>query len=67
MSLRIAIFDLNRLQQTPQLKKEQIPDYQLTLREKEVLSCIVSGLSYKMIAADLSISYETVRSHVKKI
>jgi len=25
------------------------------------------GLSYKMIGADLNISYETVRSHVKKI
>ena len=28
---------------------------------------MVNGLSYKMIAAELNISYETVRSHVKKI
>ena len=49
------------------IKPEEAPDYHLTPREKEVLSCLVNGLSYKMIAADLTISYETVRSHVKKI
>ena len=49
------------------IKPEEAPDYQLTPREKEVLSCLVAGLSYKMIGADLHISYETVRSHVKKI
>ena len=32
-----------------------------------MLGCIVNGLSYKMIGAELHISYETVRSHVKKI
>jgi len=42
-------------------------NYQLSSREKEVLACIVNGLSHKMIADELSISYETVRSHVKKI
>jgi DNA-binding NarL/FixJ family response regulator len=31
------------------------------------MGCIVDGLSYKMIAANMNISYETVRSHVKKI
>ena len=67
MSPSIARKVLNKLQQTPQLKPEAAPDYQLTPREKEVLSCIVNGLSYKMIADQLHISYETVRSHVKKI
>lgn len=42
-------------------------DYKLTPKEKEVLIFIVDGLSYKMIAANMNISYETVRSHVKKI
>jgi DNA-binding NarL/FixJ family response regulator len=42
-------------------------EYNLTAKEKEVLSGIVNGLSYKMIAAELNISYETVRSHMKKI
>jgi DNA-binding NarL/FixJ family response regulator len=42
-------------------------DYQLSVREKEVLACIVHGMSYKMVAENLNIVYETVRSHVKKI
>jgi len=48
-------------------KKDETADYQLTPREKEVLSLIVEGKSYKMIAADLSIGFETVRTHVKNI
>lgn len=47
--------------------KQRGADYHLTAKEKEVLTCIVNGLSYKMIAAELNISYETVRSHMKKI
>ena len=68
MSPSIARKVLNKMQQIPQLiKPEEAPDYNLTAREKEVLSCIVEGLAYKMIADRLDISYETVRSHVKKI
>lgn len=68
MSPSIARKVLGKLQQIPQhVKPEQAPDYQLTPREKEVLACIVNGLAYKMIASELNISYETVRSHVKKI
>lgn len=68
MSPSVARKVLNRMQQIPQyVRPEESPDYQLTPREKEVLTCLVNGQSYKMIAADLHISYETVRSHVKKI
>jgi DNA-binding NarL/FixJ family response regulator len=68
MSPSIARKVLGKMQQVSHhIRKEAVPDYQLTAREKEVLSCLVNGLSYKMIAADLNISYETVRSHVKKI
>jgi DNA-binding NarL/FixJ family response regulator len=68
MSPSIARKVLNKLQQIPQhIKPEQAPDYHLTPREKEVLACIVEGLSYKMIGDRLKISYETVRSHIKKI
>ncbi|AXY76284.1 DNA-binding response regulator [Paraflavitalea soli] len=68
MSPSIARKVLGKLQQIPQhVKPEEAPDYHLTPREKEVLACIVEGLSYKMIADRLVISYETVRSHVKKI
>lgn len=42
-------------------------DYHLSLRENEVLSLLVDGLSYKMIAGRLSITYDTVRAHMKKI
>ncbi len=68
MSPSIARKVLNKLQQIPQhVNPGEAPDYRLTPREKEVLGCLVKGLSYKMIGADLNISYETVRSHVKKI
>ena len=68
MSPSIARKVLNKMQQIPQfVKPEEAPDYHLTAREKEVLLCIVNGLAYKMIADQLNISYETVRSHVKKI
>ncbi|HZH66149.1 MAG TPA: response regulator transcription factor [Flavisolibacter sp.] len=68
MSPSIARKVLNKMQSVSSaIKPEEAPDYHLTPREKEVLSCLVNGLSYKMIAADLYISYETVRSHVKKI
>ncbi len=68
MSPSIARKVLHRLQGLPIQKVE--PDqneYKLTPREKEVLVEIVNGLSYKMIADRLNISYETVRSHIKKI
>jgi DNA-binding NarL/FixJ family response regulator len=68
MSPSIARKVLNKMQSVSTIiKPEETPDYRLTAREKEVLSCLVNGLSYKMIASDLNISYETVRSHVKKI
>lgn len=39
----------------------------LTPREKEVLQCMVKGMSYKMIADACSISFSTVHSHIKNI
>jgi DNA-binding NarL/FixJ family response regulator len=41
--------------------------YQLTDREREVLQLLVQGKSYKMIAGELNISYETVHSRIRKI
>ncbi|HOZ68750.1 MAG TPA: response regulator transcription factor [Chitinophagaceae bacterium] len=40
---------------------------ELTAREKQVLQNMVEGLSYKMIAARLDTSLETVRTQVKSI
>lgn len=68
MSPSIARKVLMRMQLVQQIVKPEEPqDYQLTKREKEVLACVVNGLSYKMIADQLFISYETVRTHIKKI
>ena len=41
--------------------------YALTEREKEILTELVSGKSYKMIGAALNISLETVKTHLKNI
>jgi DNA-binding NarL/FixJ family response regulator len=39
----------------------------LTPREQEVLRWLSKGYSYKMVAAELEISIETVRTHIKRI
>ena len=55
------------LQQFQTILPEEEKDYHLSTREKEVLNLLVNGLSYKMIAAKLNITYDTVRAHMKKI
>jgi len=44
-------------------KKKQL----LTERQLEIVEGIVSGKSYKMIASDLFVSIDTIRSHIKNI
>jgi DNA-binding NarL/FixJ family response regulator len=39
----------------------------LSDREKEVLQKLVEGMSYKMVAASLKISFDTVHSHIANI
>ena len=39
----------------------------LTNREQEVLQCLVRGLSYKQVAAELDVSLDTVRTHIRSI
>ena len=41
--------------------------YALSPKEKEVLTHLVSGKSFKMIAGECGISYETVRTYMKRI
>lgn len=44
------------------------PTYiELTNREKEILGCMVKGMSYKMIADACDIKFSTVHSHIKNI
>jgi len=50
-----------------QIQRPPQDTFQLSEREKEVLQFLVNGYSYKMISADMFISIDTVRSHIKKI
>jgi DNA-binding NarL/FixJ family response regulator len=45
----------------------QKQEYNLSLKETEALKLLAQGLSYKMIADQMGISYFTVNNHVKKI
>ncbi|HKI78035.1 MAG TPA: response regulator transcription factor [Ignavibacteriaceae bacterium] len=45
------------------LKKE----YNLSTREKEILKLLVDGLSKRLIAEKLYLSYHTIDSHIRKI
>lgn len=49
------------------MNNEKGEDYNLSDREKQVLQLLVDGFSYKMIAAEMFIAIDTVRSHIKKI
>jgi len=48
----------------PKPKKETS---RLTERQRDIVQGIVDGLSYKMVAARLDISIDTVRTHIKHI
>ena len=50
--------------QSPQ---SSINNFNLSEREKEILSCLVKGMSYKLIAATCFISIDTVRGHIRNI
>lgn len=64
MTPNIARKVLEFYRDAPQPGKET---YNLSERETEVLQHLVNGLPYKLIADKMNISYETVRSHMKKI
>lgn len=62
MSPSIARMVIARMHASP-----AVTDYHLTDREKEILQSLSKGNSFKLIAAELSISLETVRTHIKHI
>lgn len=47
--------------------QRQAADYRLSAREHEILTLLCKGNSYKMIASELNLSFETIRSYIKKI
>lgn len=63
MSPSIARMVIASMQQQAKINNP----YQLTAREQEVLTSLSKGNSYKLIAAEFTISMDTVRSHIKKI
>jgi DNA-binding NarL/FixJ family response regulator len=55
------------LMMVPQAKTSEQEKSNLTDKEIAILQYLVNGYSYKMIAAELKISIDTVRFHIKKI
>ncbi|MBX2929335.1 MAG: response regulator transcription factor [Saprospiraceae bacterium] len=48
-------------------RTNETADFGLSAREMDVLKCLGKGMTYKEIAADLNISIDTVRSHIRHI
>jgi DNA-binding NarL/FixJ family response regulator len=65
MSPGIAKKVINRFQEQNSYIKND--EYKLSFREKEVITCLMKGMSYKMIAGACFISIDTVKFHIKKI
>lgn len=55
------------LMMVPQAKTSEQEKCNLTAKEIAILQLLVNGYSYKMIAAEVKISIDTVRFHIKKI
>jgi len=47
--------------------KESTNKYNLTPREIEVLQWLVKGYSIKLIAVEMNLAFDTIRSHLKNI
>jgi len=64
MSPSVATKVLKMVGQQP---LEKTNSFNLSDREKEILSCLVKGMSYKLIASACFISIDTVRGHIRNI
>lgn len=65
MTASVARKVLEMFQKKPNVKADT--NFELTERELQILSLLVKGMSYKMIADQCNISWHTVNSHFKKI
>ncbi len=65
MSPSVAVKVLKMVGQP--VSKEVMDKFNLTEREKEILSCLIKGMSYRMIAESCFISVDTVRGHIRNI
>jgi DNA-binding NarL/FixJ family response regulator len=65
MSPAIALKVIRMFKQN--LSADPDDTFSLSVREKEILKCLVEGMSYKMIADNCFITIETVGGHIKNI
>lgn len=65
MTPEIAVKVLKFFREKEEQKHQNDPF--LTDKEKEILSALVDGMSYKMVAAQQNISYHTVNFHIRNI
>jgi DNA-binding NarL/FixJ family response regulator len=65
MSPSVATKVLKMMVQKPTGAKTDT--FNLSDREKEILTCMVDGMSYKLIAETCFISVDTVRGHIRRI
>jgi len=66
MSSQIARQVITAFKETKDLKLED-QDFELSVREKEVINLLAGGNNYQQIADQLYISVDTVRHHIKNI
>jgi DNA-binding NarL/FixJ family response regulator len=65
MTPSIAQKVLEKFRSNPPVLSQELND--LSPREKEILECLVEGMSYKMAASFCKISIDTVRFHIRNI
>ena len=46
---------------------KHVENYMLTKREEEIVDGLSKGYSYKMIADQMGIKLDTVRSHIRRV
>lgn len=67
MSPSIAKKVIAHFNQTQKIKVKSKSINSLTVREEDVVTGLVDGLSYKELAIRLAVSIETIRHHIKNI
>lgn len=65
MTPSIANRVLKMVKTKPEIHNKE--SFDLSAREKEILTCLVKGMSYKMVADTCFISVDTVNVHIKNI
>jgi DNA-binding NarL/FixJ family response regulator len=67
MNGKIARKMLDYFTQRENGRKQQLAEYNLTKKEKEILQFLIDGKSYKIISTSCSISMNTLFNHIKNI